>query len=121
MRRRRREPTRISYETFWRTVTKDGRCVCALWDVDCDGPLDAHHFFPKRRIDLQLGGKFKPASIRAKQDVRNGVPLCRFHHEQVEFGRPCPRPELYGFFLADHGLVEPIKFSRTRARASSLG
>lgn len=112
---KRRVPRRINYQGFWRSVTRDGQAVCALWDLDCDGPIDAHHFFPKRRIDLQLGGKYKPRSILAKQDVRNGVPLCRHHHNEVENGRPCPRPELYGFFLADHGLVEPIKFSRPRA------
>jgi hypothetical protein len=99
----------ISYERFWRTVTNDGRGPCAMWDGLCDGPMDAHHYFPKRRIDLQLGGKHKPASIAAKQDVRNGVPLCRYHHDAVERGQPCPRPELLGFFLAEHGLHEHMR------------
>jgi hypothetical protein len=73
--------------------------------MKCGRILDAHHYFPKRRIDLKLGGKRKPASIAAKQDVRNGVPLCREHHDLVELGAiKAPAPPFYPMFLHDHGL-----------------
>jgi hypothetical protein len=89
-------------------VTRDGREPCALRGVktSCDGPKDAHHYVPKRRIDLMLDGKHGDRSILAKQDSRNGVCLCRGHHELVEAGvLDSPAPAFLGFFLADHGLT----------------
>jgi len=100
---------RINYQTFWRQVTNDGKRVCALAGVRslCQGPKDAHHHLPKQKIDWQLDGKHGYRSIAAKQDVRNGVTLCRLHHDMVHQAInpvPCPEPELYAFFLIEHGL-----------------
>lgn len=92
---------------FWSEVTDNGTKRCALAPVtvtsvidsvnkNCMGPLDAHHYLPKRNLPDE-----------AKADPRNGVALCRFHHAQVENARnPCPRPPLLDDFLADHGLLE---------------
>jgi hypothetical protein len=110
----------ISYQAFWRGVTDDGREPCALSGNGlCDGPKDAHHYIPKRRIDQQLGGKNSPKAALAKLDVRNGVCLCRAHHDAVERRiLSSPRPILLPFFLADHGLTEyeqlPAPTRRTR-------
>jgi hypothetical protein len=98
-----------NYRNFWRRVTNDGKQVCALAGVRslCWGPKDAHHYFPKQRIDWRLDGKRGYRSIAAKQDVRNGVCLCRLHHDMVHQAiNPisCPEPELYGLFLVEHGL-----------------
>jgi hypothetical protein len=82
--------------------------------------MDAHHYFPKRRIDLQLGGKHKPAAIAAKQDVRNGVALCRYHHDAVERGGNCPRPPLLAFFLSEHDLIEVVRDARICAGRSKF-
>jgi hypothetical protein len=110
------------YEEFWRRVTKDGKKPCALRMapcIRCDGAgqmsklgrtglcllcrgagvmkchrkIDAHHFVPKRRLHTEA----------AKTDVRNGVPLCRGHHEMVEQGLMlAPKPAELVFFLVDH-------------------
>ena len=100
---------RLSYQTFWRTVTHDGRKGCRLAGArgPCEGPKDAHHYFPKQRIDWALDGRYGPRAIAAKTDVRNGVCLCRRHHDMVHQAiRPiaCPAPPFYGLFLAEHGL-----------------
>ena len=104
----------VDYRLFWREVTQDGRRPCALRGtrchrcegrgclrceqtgvIRCSHILDAHHFVPKRRLH----------TVAAKQDVRNGVPLCRDHHDLVEQGLVrCPRPPLLEFFLAEHDI-----------------
>lgn len=118
---------RVDYRAFWRAVTNDGKNRCELAGALChrcagDGcrrcdyhgrtrcskVIDAHHAVPKRRLQ----------TIQAKQDVRNGVCLCRDHHDLVEQGYLLsPRPPLLDFFLSDHRvppgqvpafLVEPI-------------
>lgn len=101
------EQPRYTYERFWREVTSDGRALCALDMVSvCDGPLDAHHFIPKRRIKAILG-KDTPECQRALLDSRNGVALCRRHHDQVEAGRlKSPRPPQLPYFISDHGVSE---------------
>jgi predicted restriction endonuclease len=103
---------RIDYRAFWRHVTNDGKARCALADapchrcggtgcrrchgrgkITCSTVIDAHHFVPKRRLP----------TIQAKQDVRNGVCLCRDHHDLVEQGYlRSPRPPLLQFFLSEH-------------------
>jgi hypothetical protein len=66
--------------------------------------IDAHHFLPKRRIKEKLGKDTEEAR-QALVDVRNGVPLCRRHHDLVEQGFiASPEPPTLAFFLADHGL-----------------
>lgn len=114
MKRRPRKP--ISYKPFWREVTQDGRRQCQLRNATpgfkCGGPLDAHHYIPKRRIDSKLGGKYAVGAIAAKIDSRNGIPLCRRHHDLVERGDiKSPRPPFLAYFLQDHGLTErePLK------------
>jgi hypothetical protein len=107
--RMKKEP--INYRAFWRAVTNDGKARCALADapchrcggtgcrrcvkgkIPCSPIIDAHHFVPKRRLK----------TLQAKQDVRNGVCLCRDHHDLVEqnFMRS-PKPPLLAFFLSDH-------------------
>ena len=104
----------IDYRNFWRVVTRDGSARCALAGTvchrcggegclrcefkgvpPCSLTLDAHHFVPKRRL----------RTAAAKTDVRNGVPLCRDHHDLVEqriLGSP--RPPQLEFFLADHDI-----------------
>jgi len=103
---------RINYRAFWRAVTNDGKNRCELAGAvchRCGGPgcrrchgtgvtpcsktIDAHHFVPKRRL----------RTIQAKQDVRNGVTLCRDHHDLVEQGYlRSPEPPLLQFFLSEH-------------------
>lgn len=120
--RRRRRP-QISYENFWRTVTSDGTAPCELEGVEvrsketglllvsCGGPVDAHHHFPKRRIFNQLG-RYSEAARLAVTDVRNGVCLCRNHHEAVEGGGiESPEPGLFHFFLIEHKLFVPDSMS----------
>jgi len=98
-----------SQRNFWRTVTNDGRYPCALQNLrkPCDGPIDAHHYLPKARINWQLDGKKGPRATMARGDVRNGICLCRLHHDMVHQAiNPaiCPAPPFYALFLADHGL-----------------
>ena len=111
---------KVNYERFWRTVTDNGQRPCALAGtechrcrgtgvnrhgdrclrceagvIECSKVLDAHHFVPKRRL----------RTVAAKVDVRNGVCLCRDHHDLVEQGYlRSPRPLLLAFFVADHSV-----------------
>jgi len=106
----------VNYRQFWREVTNDGRKRCELagtpchrcqgegclrcegtGTIPCSNVIDAHHFVPKRRLRT-------PA---AKTDVRNGVCLCRDHHDLVEQGiLKSPRPPLLELFLAEHGVPD---------------
>lgn len=137
--------TRPSYENFWRRVTGDGKAPCALAGISCyrchgvgfhsrldagqvrsiscsrcrgtgvmrcsPGKPDAHHFIPKRRLQTD----------RAKVDVRNGVCLCRDHHEMVEQGLVLsPRPPFLTFFVHDHDVPEHL-IPRARTAAARRG
>jgi len=67
--------------------------------------MDAHHFVPKRVIASQLVRRAPLAA--ALTDTRNGVALCRHHHDLVEQGRAnSPRPTFLDYFLVEHGLYE---------------
>jgi len=139
---------KFDYQTFWRTVTDDGKAPCALYRANCHrcdglgkferttaigtvvtaclacnstgiirckGGKDAHHYYPKRRIDLKLGGKLSPRAIAAKQDVRNGVCLCRRHHDLVEDGlMESPVPATLSLFCAEHHLEVPAAARENR-------
>jgi hypothetical protein len=98
---------KVSYQRFWREVTRDGKEDCALAGAagrPCSNVRDAHHFVPKQRIKLKLG-RGSDACNAALTDVRNGVCLCRTHHDLVEVGfLESPRPQLLDFFIADHGV-----------------
>lgn len=106
-----RDKSRISYQNFWRVVTNDGKNPCALayrGGIVCGGPKDAHHYFPKRRINGKLG-RYSEAARLALTDVRNGVCLCRHHHDAVEaLMLESPRPTQLSFFLLDHGLTDHV-------------
>lgn len=120
------------YQQFWRTVTDNGRRLCALVGtpchrcrgtgvdrhggpclrctagvIECSSILDAHHFVPKRRL----------RTTAAKVDVRNGVCLCRDHHDLVEQGYlRSPRPPELAFFINDHGVeARDVPEGRTAA------
>jgi hypothetical protein len=70
---------------FWAAVTEDGAAECFLYSKHCRGKLDAHHVFPKRRIKAPTSPiPTKELRELACADPRNGVPLCRHHHELVE-------------------------------------
>ena len=90
-----------SMATFWEQVTDHGTKRCALEGLrNCDywptGTADAHHYLPKRNLTDEQA-----------QDARVGVPLCRFHHAQVEAARVvCPRPPELDGFLTDFNLTE---------------
>lgn len=115
---KRRVHRRLDYSNFWREVTQDGKAPCALREarlwrrsavaggrggysfvhVPCSGQIDAHHYVPKRRLRTDA----------AKLDVRNGVPLCRTHHDLVEQAAlQCPRPPMLSFFLHEHNVTDP--------------
>lgn len=97
LKRGRRKP-RPSLVEFHEAVIARSGGVCALRSQQCYGRLEAHHAYPKQRL------KDNPA---AYVDARNGLALCQFHHQQVEWRRvDCPRPPEMGEFLAEHGLVE---------------
>jgi hypothetical protein len=79
---------------FWASVTRRGaaRCwLCEVWPADkgrCGqmsaGVLDAHHVIRKAllRVEFPLG-----ALDQIVWDARNGVPVGRWHHDQVENAR----------------------------------
>lgn len=97
LKRSRRKP-RPSLVDFHEAVIARSGGVCALRSQECHGRLEAHHAYPKQRL------KDNPA---AYVDPRNGIALCRFHHQAVESRRvECPRPPEMDGFLADHRLVE---------------
>lgn len=104
---------KVSYQRFWRVVTSDGNGPCALVGakaLDCSNVRDAHHFVPKRRIKFKLG-KDTAAAGAALTDVRNGVCLCRTHHDLVEVGAlESPEPALLAFFIAEHGVPPRERF-----------
>lgn len=90
---------RPGQEGFWRAVTNDGEGPCAMrhegaYAPECDGPMEAHHYLPKRMLDDDQA-----------QDPRNGVALCRRHHDLVERAvLYAPRPPQYVQFLLQWGL-----------------
>lgn len=85
---------------FWAAVMvrADGRCALERLGGCVFAPMDAHHFVLEQRLP----------TLEAKLDPRNGVALCRVHHDAVHSanGPACPRPPLLDEFLADHGLLE---------------
>lgn len=115
----------MSYETFWRAVTRTGRAGCwgcLVWPGDggrCEHvsaglPLDAHHVLARQvlkrefpygaylyedgSVDRVLAAHRRVIAPNAEEvngvlvvsldrilwDPRNGVPLGRWHHDQVE-------------------------------------
>lgn len=67
--------------------------TCVFHGADCAGRIQLHHCVPRQRLRREWkaakaahrrGGP-KPWSItRAIADERNLVPVCHFHHGQVE-------------------------------------
>lgn len=120
MKRPRRARRGEAYRAFWIGVTEGGRrkCVLAQPREKCAGPLDAHHVLPKQRIKREFpsgatvgpDGVLRP--VRAVEDAevtldalladaRNGVPVCRRHHDLLEGRRVrLPRRTLDGDFPA---------------------
>lgn len=116
--------TESTQQTFWRIVTDDGRNPCAMKGMmtrsgqpkRCSPLIDAHHFVPKRRLKLNLGYRDPERLDRALGDTRNGVALCRDHHDLVEAGAlESPAPVQLLFFLHEFGLTQNPKI------ASSVG
>ena len=96
--KRGRPKPRPSLVDFHEAVIARSGGVCALRSQECYGRLEAHHAYAKQHL------KDKPD---AYVDARNGVALCSFHHQAVEWRRvECPRPPEMDGFLAEHGLVE---------------
>lgn len=128
---KRRAPRRRgnAYGLFWSQVTGEGRARCVLRGLGgCAGPIDAHHVLPQRRIKqaFPFGGALAAGyvlPVRALEavdpsvavsldallaDARNGVPVCRRHHDRIESRRErLPRslaPEDFDVFLATIGM-----------------
>jgi hypothetical protein len=53
-------------------------------DALCDGPIDAHHIISKQYIKLKTYPAAPEAILDILYDPRNGIPLCRKHHQQVD-------------------------------------
>ena len=87
-------------------VTRHGhaRCAFAGWSA-CDGPLDAHHVIPQRVLKRELPADALPDALA---DPRNGVPVCRRHHDALECRSlrlaPSQAHEGLRAFAAQHGL-----------------
>lgn len=80
-------------------AARDGRTVPFGW-LTCDGVMDAHHCLPKQLLKREFphGTLYKnvnvgPSTIQRKtqrtldallNDGRNGVPVCRKHHDMIE-------------------------------------
>jgi hypothetical protein len=98
----------VSYQYFWQVVTGCGRKPCELAGakcLECSHIRDAHHYVPKQRIKFKLGRGTQEAAD-ALTDVRNGVCLCRTHHELVEAGAlRSPKPAHLDAFIEDHGVA----------------
>jgi hypothetical protein len=104
LRSRRRK--KLSLAEFHQAVTDDDTSGCALaYDGGCWGGLQAHHFVPQQRI--KRAGLSEKDLACALTDPRNGVPLCHFHHGQVEAARlESPRPLDLDEFLEEYGITE---------------
>jgi hypothetical protein len=104
LRSRRRK--KLSLAEFHQAVTDEGTSGCALaYDGGCWGRLQAHHFVPQQRI--KRAGLSEKDLACALTDPRNGVPLCHFHHGQVEAARlDSPRPLDLDEFLEDYDITE---------------
>lgn len=98
----------LSLKEFWMAVTDEGTSGCALAYVGgCYGKLDPHHYIPQQR--LKRCGFDDKTLAAVLTDPRNGVPLCRYHHERVENANDpleTPRPLDLDEFLADYGISE---------------
>lgn len=84
---------------FSGTVRDHGYCLYA--GSGCRGPLDAHHIVPRRVLKAH-------GHREATEDPRNGMCLCRRHHELVErhllsIQRDCI-PRAAELFAAEVGL-----------------
>lgn len=67
-------------DLFQKAVLAKGDCVLKGHAYPCDGALDPHHVIPKQRLKQRHG--LSPAQRRELAwDARNGVPVCRRHHE----------------------------------------
>ena len=113
----------ITFNPGWPDPRTEDTKTCSLCrglgSVPCSGVVDAHHYVPKRIIKLKLGGEKNPRCIAALLDVRNGICLCREHHDLVEgLQVESPVPQMLSFFCAEHELELP---EAARARATAAG
>lgn len=91
-----RRKRKVSMAPFRQAVgERDQRCVLCPDYMATRHWFDCHHLIPKQRLDDE-----------AALDGRNGVLLCRRHHDLIEGRRltiPLERlPEGFAQFLADH-------------------
>lgn len=121
LKRNRKKRAPGQYE-FWAKVTEDGTKPCWFNNEDCsDWPLwhcDAHHLISKRQIksyfqtrahrDIDSREFWEDERDRALADPRNGIPCCRYHHNQLEAHRlsiaRSELPESVEEFAKDYGL-----------------
>jgi HNH endonuclease len=113
-RRRLRAAERRAKDLFDRAVLAKGECVLADGRIDAHGPLrDAHHIIRKQTLRAHASTMTEQDRMELLWDPRNGVPVCRKHHEQLttayrRLTRAQVPPEVW-HFAEEHGLVHALE------------
>ena len=108
-----RHMSKLDYSEFARGVYElhGDRCWACRNDTEnrwrcvdrSAGRLDFHHVIPQRVIRLEVDPELV---TQALSDPRNGVPLARWHHDQVEAAMTViDVPDDVWRFAADYGLA----------------
>jgi len=75
-------------QSFYEAVTEGQGCLLikGLMHECSSSVLDAHHIITKRRIRAPTSPIPTDLMDLACADPRNGIPLCRYHHDKLESG-----------------------------------
>lgn len=110
-RRKRMDATeKRARDLFERAVLAKGGCVMQeRGSTDyCEGGHDAHHVIPKQALK-GIFGLSREERMELVWDARNGVPVCRRHHELLTTHarklRPDQLPDETWIFAYEKGLV----------------